>query len=192
MTDEAKKNIFDKLVDAVTDRDEKAAAEASRLEAIQKATDKAMEDIAAKQKAIAELKAQAEADARAKVVAEAKLKADAEAKARAAAEVQAKAEAEAKRQEEVERQAQLKAQQETRAEETARIAAEKARAALPRHTVVPNDTLSAIALKHYGHATEPYWRLIYEANKEAIGANPGVVRPGTELVIPEVPADLKK
>lgn len=188
MADENKKNLLDKVIDAVTDRDEKAAAEAVRLEAAAKAEAQARANIAAQTKAAAEAKA--------KVEAEAKAKADAEAKAKSAAQAQANAAAEAQRQANLDKQEQMKAQQEMRAAEAAKAAAESAAkaawAALPRHIVAQNDTLSDIAMKHYGHATEPYWRLIYEANKVAIGANPGVIRPGTELVIPALPADLKK
>lgn len=59
------------------------------------------------------------------------------------------------------------------------------------HTVQPDETLSEIALKYYGHATKPYWMHIYEHNKDAIGDNPGIVRVGTELSIPELPSELK-
>lgn len=183
MTDD-KKNLLDKVIDAVSNRDEKAAAEAARLEALAKAETQARANMAAQEKATADARAKAEADAKAKALAEAQAKAAADAQARAVAE-QKLAEAE--------RQERLKAEQETRAAESARIAAEKAAwAALPRHKVTPDETLGAIALKYYGHAAEPYWRVIYNANKDTIGANPGVIRPGTELVIPNLPADLKK
>jgi len=46
-------------------------------------------------------------------------------------------------------------------------------------------------LKYYGHATPPYWKLIYEANEAVIGENPNRVRPGMVLKIPELPADFK-
>lgn len=187
MTDD-KKNLLDKVIDAVSNRDEKAAAEAARLEALAKAETQARANMAAQEKAAADAKAKAEADAKAKAQAEAQ----AEAQAKAAADAQARAVAEQKLAE-AERQERLKAEQETRAAESARIAAEKAAwAALPRHKVAPDETLGAIALKYYGHAAEPYWRVIYNANKDAIGANPGIIRPGTELVIPNLPADLKK
>jgi nucleoid-associated protein YgaU len=62
---------------------------------------------------------------------------------------------------------------------------------LAQHTIAADETLSHIALKYYGHATRDYWMVIYEANKSTIGDNPGIVRPGMELNIPELPANLK-
>ncbi len=59
------------------------------------------------------------------------------------------------------------------------------------HTLTSEETLSHLSLKYYGHATEPYWRVIYEANKEVIGDNPNRVAPGMELKIPELPDNLK-
>lgn len=55
-----------------------------------------------------------------------------------------------------------------------------------------DESLSHLALKVYGHATPPYWKLIYEANKAAIGDNPNRVKVGLKLNIPELPDDLKK
>ena len=60
------------------------------------------------------------------------------------------------------------------------------------HTLAADETLSHLSLKYYGHATEPYWRLIYEANKEVIGPNPNKVRPGLEIKIPVLPEEMKK
>jgi nucleoid-associated protein YgaU len=62
---------------------------------------------------------------------------------------------------------------------------------LAKHTVAAEETLSHIALKYYGHATKPYYMVIYEANKSAIGNDPNRVKPGLELNIPELPEDLK-
>jgi nucleoid-associated protein YgaU len=59
------------------------------------------------------------------------------------------------------------------------------------HTLTSKETLSHLALEYYGHATPPYWKLIYEANKEVIGDNPNKVRPGLEIKIPELPPELK-
>ncbi len=56
---------------------------------------------------------------------------------------------------------------------------------LAKHTVGPNDTLSALALKYYGNASQEMWMKIYEANKDVIGPNPNVLRPGIVLNIPE-------
>lgn len=60
------------------------------------------------------------------------------------------------------------------------------------HTIVEGETLSLLALKYYGKAARDYWMLIYETNKEAIGANPGMIKPGTVLKIPELPEDMKE
>jgi nucleoid-associated protein YgaU len=42
--------------------------------------------------------------------------------------------------------------------------------------------LSAIARKVYGDANR--WQVIYDANKDAIGPDPGRIFPGQRLVIP--------
>ena len=63
---------------------------------------------------------------------------------------------------------------------------------MAEHTLTADETLSHLSLKYYGSATEPYWRLIYEANKATIGDNPNHVREGLVLNIPELPADMKK
>ena len=62
---------------------------------------------------------------------------------------------------------------------------------IARHTVNGGDTLSGIALRYYGHATEPYWRLIYEFNKEKIGPDYNYIYDGLILDIPELPDSLK-
>jgi nucleoid-associated protein YgaU len=62
---------------------------------------------------------------------------------------------------------------------------------LTEHTITADETLSHISLKYYGHATEPYWRLIYEANKDVIGSNPNIVRPGTVIKIPVLPEGMR-
>ena len=50
---------------------------------------------------------------------------------------------------------------------------------MANYTIKSGDTLSNIA-KQYG--TD--WRTLYEANKDAIGANPNLIRPGLTLTIP--------
>ena len=149
---EEKKGIFDKAIDALTNRDEKAAAEEAKAAA-----------------AAAEKKA-ADAEARAKA-AEDKMKAAEQEKAK---EMMAK-----------------------REEEARALAAQRAaEAAKPKiiaeHTVADGETLSGIALKYYKSATRQYWEVIYEANKAVIGDNPGMIKIGSKLMIPELPADLKK
>ena len=63
---------------------------------------------------------------------------------------------------------------------------------IAEHTLTAEETLSHLSLKYYGSATEPYWRIIYEANKATIGDNPNHVRAGLVLNIPQLPADMKK
>ena len=91
--------------------------------------------------------------------------------------------------------ARYKAEGEARkAEHEARRAAEEAArkaAFIGEHTVTAEDTLSHIALKFYGKATPPYYKLIYEANKDIIGDNMNIIVPGQVLQIPALPEDLK-
>lgn len=176
MADNEKKSIFDKAIDALTNRDEKAAAEAAAKQAqesAQKAAEAARQKVAAEEAA---LKAVADKTAAEKVKAEAEKRA-------AAAEAQMHAmEIEQARKENLAIQA-----------EQARKAAEAAKPKfIAEYKLGPDDTLSHVALKFYGSATRDYWMLIYEANKAAIGDNPGIVRPGTVLQIPELPETLKK
>ena len=51
------------------------------------------------------------------------------------------------------------------------------------YTVVSGDNLSKIAKRYYGSANA--WRRIYEANKDVIGGNPDLIRPGQKLRIPK-------
>ncbi|PRY10643.1 LysM domain-containing protein [Pontibacter ummariensis] len=50
------------------------------------------------------------------------------------------------------------------------------------YTVQSGDSLSGIASKHYGNANS--WTRIYDANKDKIGGNPDLIRPGLRIVIP--------
>jgi nucleoid-associated protein YgaU len=132
---EKKKTIFDRAIDAVSNRDEKAAAEAARLEA-----EKAKQEAAA---------------LRTKLAAQ-------------------------------------KASEDMKAKAFARNQAEKA-AAKPvvKYVLKEGDTWTHVSLKFYGHTTEPYWRPIYEANKEIVGDDYRRIRPGMEIIIPELPDELK-
>ena len=60
------------------------------------------------------------------------------------------------------------------------------------HKVASEETLSHIALKYYNHATPPYWKLILEHNEESLEGNARNLREGMELVIPELPEELKE
>ncbi len=53
-----------------------------------------------------------------------------------------------------------------------------------KHVVVSGDTLSGIAKKYYDDAGK--YMVIYKANKELIGDNPDLIKPGMDLVIPEL------
>lgn len=68
----------------------------------------------------------------------------------------------------------------------------KKTAIIAEHTVQSDETLSHIALKYYKHATPPYYMHIYEANKEVIGDNPNIIRPGMVLKITVLPEELQK
>ena len=59
------------------------------------------------------------------------------------------------------------------------------------YTVKKGDTLSGIAKKFYGAATQPYWKLIQEANKDII-KDANLIYPDQVFKIPELPEELKK
>ena len=183
MTDE-KKNIFDKIGDALTNRDEKEAAATAAEEAAKK-------DAEAKRKAAAEKlqkDAKARAEERARLAAEKKIKADAEAKAKLEAG-QAKLKGTQDRiqkefaEKQAERAAEFKAKQEAEAAEKAKYI---------KHVWTNEDTYASLAFKHYGSIQEPYWRLIYNHNKAIIGDHPNHIRTGLEIEIPPLPEELKK
>jgi nucleoid-associated protein YgaU len=60
----------------------------------------------------------------------------------------------------------------------------KAAAEVKKHVVVSGDTLSGIAKKYYDDAGK--YMKIYEANKDVIGDNPDLIKPGMELIIPKL------
>ena len=51
------------------------------------------------------------------------------------------------------------------------------------YVVKDGDTLSHIAQRHYGRASD--WRRIYDANRATI-ANPDLIHPGQQLVLPPI------
>lgn len=181
MTEDKKKGLFDKAIDALTNRDEKAAA------------------VAAEEKRIADEKMKANA-ARAKVAAVAKAKGDAAAKAKADAAEKAKLAATQK--ERQDSMARLKVEQDVKmASKRAEIEKQRevdaaakeaaAKAAVVKHVWTNQDTYAELAFKHYGSMKEAYWRLIYDHNKEIIGAHPNNIKTGTEIEIPPLPEELK-
>ncbi len=173
MTEDKKKGLFGKALDALTSQDEKEAAEKAAL-AAQTAQNQAA---AARERAEEAERKLAEAEAKARHLEE---------------ELKAKEEQEKAR----------KLMEETRARDAqmaaaAAAAAAAATAATPKFTAEYevkgwDETLSHVALKYYGHATRPYWELIYEANKAVVGDNPNIIKPGMLLKIPELPEELKK
>ncbi|MEN8240927.1 MAG: hypothetical protein ABFS17_03310 [Chloroflexota bacterium] len=72
-----------------------------------------------------------------------------------------------------------------------RIAGSEAKV-VATHTVKKNETWSHLALKYYGDMSEPYWRYMYEFNKELIGDNYKDFYAGLEIRIPELPDHMKK
>ncbi|MFC2054302.1 LysM peptidoglycan-binding domain-containing protein [Chloroflexota bacterium] len=76
------------------------------------------------------------------------------------------------------------------------LAARRAEAAKPKiitvHELTSEETLSHLSLKYYGHATKPYWMVIYEANKDVVGDNPNLVHRGMMIKIPELPPELQE
>lgn len=184
MPEEKKKNIFTNIANAFTDKDEKeaAAAEAAKKAAAEAAAQKAVAAKAAADKAAADKlaaeKLKAEQD---KAALEAKVK-HLEDEARKAEAKKAMDDATAK----------AEAANKANRERLAAMAAEAAKTKfIAEHKIGEDETLSHVALKHYGSANRAFWMLIYEANKDIIGDNPGIVIPGTVIKIPELPQELK-
>ncbi|MGV8050204.1 MAG: LysM peptidoglycan-binding domain-containing protein [Anaerolineaceae bacterium] len=165
---EEKKNIFQKIGNAFSNKDKKEEATKKAANEVAKAEE------AAKTKA-EELSKKAEGEAH-QAESEAKWIAE-ENKERVEQAERYKAEAEA-------RQAESEAKK-REAEEA------KKNAIIAEHTVTSDDTLSHIALQYYGHATPAYYKLIYEFNKDIIGNNMNVIKPGQVLRIPVLPDELK-
>ncbi|HSM25854.1 MAG TPA: hypothetical protein VK856_13410 [Anaerolineaceae bacterium] len=172
MAEKKEKSLLNKAIDALTNRDEKEAAADAEAKKLQS------------QKVMAEAKvAQA---ARVKAEAAAKAKADDAAKAKAAEEQKKAQERLAKVQEE------QKARVAARKEEIEQKKEEAAKAAIVKHVWTNEDTYASLAFEHYGSIKEPYWRLIYNHNKEIIGDHPNHIKTGTEIEIPPLPEELKK
>ncbi|MFA5554674.1 MAG: LysM peptidoglycan-binding domain-containing protein [Phycisphaerae bacterium] len=51
------------------------------------------------------------------------------------------------------------------------------------YIVRSGDTLSQISKNYYGSASQ--WSKIYQANRDVLGANPNLLKPGTKLIIPD-------
>ena len=61
-----------------------------------------------------------------------------------------------------------------------------------KHDWTKADTYADRTYKNYGSIKEPYWRLIYNHNKEIIGNHPNDIQLGLEIEIPPLPEELKK
>ncbi|MGB4596166.1 MAG: hypothetical protein WBI14_09725 [Anaerolineaceae bacterium] len=191
MAEEKKKNIFDQIGNLFTNKDELAKAEEARKQAAEDAEQQQKILKAAAEKENAQL---AEARKAAAEEAEKQLDAVQAEVAKKAAEVKAAAEAKA---EEVKAAAEAKADElaaamNAEAEKVAEKVGFVRAAVIATHTVGANETLSHIALHYYGHATPPYYKVIYEFNKEVIGDNMNIIRAGQVLEIPQLPQELIK
>jgi nucleoid-associated protein YgaU len=54
------------------------------------------------------------------------------------------------------------------------------------HVVAPGNSLSNVAQQYYGSG--PKWPVVFEANRDVIGPDPGSIKPGQRLLIPALPA----
>lgn len=119
-------------------------------------------------------------------------KAREETEARKKVEAEERLEKTRKEAEERQRQAEAEAKAEAdRKEAEAKAAAEKQITSaskytqfIAEHTVQPGDNLSFISERYYG--TQANFRIIYEANKDVIGENMNLIRPGQVLRIPKL------
>lgn len=191
MTQQEKgKNIFQAAVDAISNRDEKAAVEAAMKRAQEleaQSVESSRKLMEAEQRANQANLKLAEAEKRITQLTEELSKSQAELNSVRQAMSVIKNSNMAMEQRLAATQAEL--QKFTGAAQAQAAAAAQS---IGEHTVKADDTLSHIAQKFYGAAAEPYWRLIYNANKEVIGDNPGRIRPGMVLRIPPLPEELKK
>jgi nucleoid-associated protein YgaU len=197
MTQQSRKNIFQSAINAVSNRDEKAALEAAakELDDLENKYNQTSTQLTESQKQILKLQEElhkAQADL-------AKAQADLTQKGKdldAANQTLnlTRTNLSVRDQQLAAASAQIRkylTDEQAKAAADAIAQAEKSRI-IAEHTLTPDETLSHMALKYYGNAAEPYWRVIYEANKDLIGPNPGRVRPGMVIKIPVLPEELKK
>lgn len=196
---EKSKNIFQAAINAVSSRDEKAAIEAAMkeaeaneqraIQAEQKAAQTAAKLTAAEQRATQSAQKLAEAEKKTAQLTTDLGKAQAElAKVRSELAVARNAVSAAETKLSI---ANMQLQNYSRVQQAEKAAAEAEASAraqiIAEHTLTADESLSHLALKYYGSAYEPYWRVIYEANKELIGENPARVRPGMVINILSCP-----
>ena len=154
--------------------------------------EKAKQNLEQARKEAEERQKKAEAEREAKAKAEAKEKLEAARQEAEERQKQAAAEREAKMKVEADAKAKAEAEAAKAREEAARKEAEaKAAAAAPKytqfiaeHTVQAGDNLSFISQRYYG--TQANFRIIYEANRDVIGDNMNLIKPGQVLKIPKL------
>lgn len=54
------------------------------------------------------------------------------------------------------------------------------------HVVQSGENLTLIAQTHYGPEHAAHWITLYNFNRELIGDNPDLIKPGMELLIPDI------
>jgi len=171
------KGLLGKMIDAVTDRDEKeAAAEAEAKRQADALEEETRRKIAEKRAREAEEKAK-EAAAKLKEMEAEKARAEAEAREKARKEAEALAKV---REFEAKREAEMAAKKAVREAEEAAKAAEEAAKLV--YVVQPGDSLSKIAKEKLGDASR--WPEIHELNKDQI-PNANLIRVGQELKLPK-------
>lgn len=198
------KNIFEKARDAVSNRDEKEAIEA----AMNRAEELEKRSVQADQKAAQTAQKLAEVEQRAAQATQKLTEAERKVTQLSAELAKAQSELASNRQElnsvkntvtvieqrmaatHSELQKYVSAEQAKKITEAAAASAQAQ--TIAEHTIKADETLSHLAQKYYGSAGEAYWRLIYTANKDVIGDNPGRVRPGMVVKIPVLPEEMKK
>lgn len=176
-----KKGIFDKAVDALSARDEKET-----ISNLQAELAEAKKEAEAAKQAVKNLMNQnvaAKVDKR-------EVESDAKAAEKKIAELEKRIEQymEKDRERLAEERKKMLEERQARLEESKKAAAPQI---MTTHKVESGETLSHIALKYYKHATPPYWKLILEHNTEILKGNERNVRTGMELVIPDLPEELK-
>lgn len=147
--------------------------------------DKARREAEERQKeANAEREAKAKAEAREKLEAARQEAEDRQKQATAEREAKAKAEAEDKMKAEAEAKAKAEAESAQALEAAEAKAAPKYTQFIAEHTVQPGDNLSFISQRYYG--TQANFLIIYEANRDVIGDNKNLIKPGQVLKIPKL------
>jgi len=198
------KNIFQQAMDAVSNRDEKAAIEAAmkRAEELeQKAAQTTQKLAEAEQRAMQTAQKLAETERKVSQLTTDLTKAQSELATTRSELTTTRSDLATAKSAVIATEQRMTAinielQKYVSADQAKKIAEASAAAArsqiIAEHTLKADETLSHLSLKYYGSAYEPYWRVIYEANKELIGDNPGRVRPGMVIKIPVLPEELKK